>query len=522
MAKKELSITLRARNALMSGIAGARRTLMQFGGWVAGLGRRMAYAFLGAVSGLAGFVALTARAYAKQERAEKSLASALASHGENVDALLPKLKAVAAAIQDQTGVGDEQTLQTMANLKMLGVQTDALEQAAKATIALKSAGVEEAQATKMVALATAGNYTMLSRYLPALRTATSETEKAAAVNDFLSKGYKQQRDLLNTTGGAWEALRGRVGDVLEEFGKAINKSDALTGLLNRAGDAVKRFGERITNYIESERFKQIQESITGIIQAIGEGGDSRREVFAAFGEALKAAFALAAHEAVSVLKKAASSIGESIGNTALGKEAIPRIGSAMKVINNLPGVVLSDALTGLLPRAWDAVKRFGNSALGKEAIPRIVSWRRSTFTARAVEAAKERLGGAGADPAVEAAKERLGDALDSLYSLGRGMYTPPPPRPEIKQEEFDLDKKGDRADKAGDRTSYSGYLQNMMSRIREMGHDVEEYGARSPFDAERNQERLATAAEEGTRLGKRTNELLEETRDLLKENLSQG
>ena len=498
--KKELSITLRARNALMSGIAGARRTLMQFGGWVTGLGRRMAYAFLGAVSGLAGFVALTARAYAKQERAEKSLASALASHGENVDALLPKLKAVAAAIQDQTGVGDEQTLQTMANLKMLGVQTDALEQAAKATIALKSAGVEEAQATKMVALATAGNYTMLSRYLHALRTATSETEKAAAVNDFLSKGYKQQCDLLNTTGGAWQALRGRVGDVLEEFGKAINKSDALTGLLHRAGDAVKRFGERITNYIDSERFKQIQESVTGIIQAIGEGGDSRREVFAAFGEALKAAFALAAHEAVSVLKKAASSIGE-------------RIGSSMK-----------DALTW----QYRLARRVAGSGVG--------------LGARAVEAAKERLGlavgflyervagsgeaesiaGAGADPEVEAAKERLSDALDAIYSLGRGMYTPPPPIPEITPEDFDLAGKGGGSGEAGDRTAYSGYLQNMMSRIREMGHDVEEYGARSPFDAERNQERLATAAEEGTRLGKRTNELLEETRDLLKENLSQG
>jgi len=486
MSKKELSITLRARNALMSGIAGARRTLMQFGGWVTGLGRRMAYAFLGAGSGLAGFVALTARAYAKQERAEKSLASALASHGENVDALLPKLKAVAAAIQDQTGVGDEQTLQTMANLKMLGVQTDALEQAAKATIALKSAGVEEAQATKMVALATAGNYTMLSRYLHALRTATSETEKAAAVNDFLSKGYKQQCDLLNTTGGAWQALRGRVGGVLEEFGKAINKSDALTGLLRRAGDAVKRFGERITNYIESERFKQIQESVTGIIQAIGEGGDSQREVFAAFGEALKAAFALAAHEAVSVLKKAASSIGESIGNAASVRKRFPRIVSAIwKYANPLYAVGITDpavADVGTDPAVADV----------------------------------------GTDPAVLAAQKAFEDAVGALFDLGRGMYTPPPPIPEITPEDFDLDKKGGGGGEAGDRTAYSGYLQNMMSRIREMGHDVEEYGARSPFDAERNQERLATAAEEGTRLGKRTNELLEETRDLLKENLSQG
>ncbi len=488
MAKKELSITLRARNALMSGIAGARRTLMQFGGWVTGLGRRMAYAFLGAGAGLAGFVALTARAYAKQERAEKSLASALASHGENVDALLPKLKAVAAAIQDQTGVGDEQTLQTMANLKMLGVQTDALEQAAKATIALKSAGVEEAQATKMVALATAGNYTMLSRYLPALRTATSETEKAAAVNDFLSKGYKQQRDLLNTTGGAWEALRGRVGDVLEEFGKAINKSDALTGLLNRAGDAVKRFGERITNYIESERFKQIQESVTGIIQAIGEGGDSRREVFAAFGEALKAAFALAAQRAVSVMKDAAASIGSAIG-TAAKKASV----SGAKMIPGVVGAISNPAAA----IGWGAKKLIGSGAV-------------------------QAVADAGTDPAVLAAQKALDDKIGALFDLGLGKFTPPPPRPETDLEKFDLAGKGGGAGDAADRTAYSGYLQNMMSRIREMGHDVEEYGARSPFDAERNQERLAVAAEEGTRLGKRTNELLEETRDLLKENLSQG
>ena len=488
MAKKELSITLRARNALMSGIAGARRTLMQFGGWVTGLGRRMAYAFLGAGAGLAGFVALTARAYAKQERAEKSLASALASHGENVDALLPKLKAAAAAIQDQTGVGDEQTLQTMASLKLLGVHTDALEQAAKATIALKSAGVEEAQATKMVALATAGNYTMLSRYLHALRTATSKTEKAAAVNDFLSKGYKQQCDLLNTTGGAWQALRGRVGDVLKEFGKAINKSDALTGLLRRAGDAVKRFGERITAYIDSERFKQIQKSVTGIIQAIGEGGDSRREVFAAFGEALKAAFALAAHEAVSVLKKAASSIGESIGNTALGKEAIPRIVSAMKVINKLPGVIISDALTELLLRA-------GGADVGTD--PAVAD--------------------VGTDPA-----KAYEDAVGALFDLGLGMYTPPPPRPEITPEDFDLAGKGGGGGEAADRTAYSGYLQNMMSRIREMGHDVEEYGYRFAQDAEKQQERMARAIDEQTGLARRNNELLEETRDLLRENLEQG
>ena len=113
-------------------------------------------------------------------------------------------------------------------------------------------------------------------------------------------------------------------------------------------------------------------------------------------------------------------------------------------------------------------------------------------------------------------------AIEDLFNRGLEFYTPPPPSPEITPEEFDLAGNGGGAGGSSDRTSYSGYLQNMMSRIREMGHDVEEYGTRSPFDAERNQERLVVAAEEGTRLEKRMNELLEETRDLLKENLSQG
>lgn len=509
MAKKELSITLRARNALMSGIAGARRTLMRFGGWVTGLGRRMACAFLGAGAGLAGFVALTARAYAKQERAEKSLASALASHGENVDALLPKLKAVAAAIQDQTGVGDEQTLQTMASLKLLGVHTDALEQAAKATIALKSAGVGEAQATKMVAQATAGNYTMLSRYLHALRTATSETEKAAVVNDFLSKGYKQQRDLLNTTSGAFAALRGHIGDVLEEFGKAINKSDALTGLLNRAGEAVKGFGEKVALFISSDRFREIQESVEGIIRAMASGGESRSSAMKAIGRVLVSAFEVAAQKAVSILKVSAGYIGNAIGSAARKAFWITdeEIAAESKRIQMEPVIARVNAVG-----AEQAQKDF--EGLGWSAEEAAEAVKRALQTIRDEERGTLE------------ATQGLVRALEELEAIGKSAFDElrieDIPRPEITPEDFDLAGKGGGAGDAADRTAYSGYLQNMMSRIREMGHDVEEYGARSPFDSERNHERLAVAAEEGARLEKRTNELLEETRDLLKENLSQG
>jgi hypothetical protein len=89
---------------------------------------------------------------------------------------------------------------------------------------------------------------MLQRYIPALRQATTEAEKAQLVNDFLTKGYAQQKDQLNTVAGQWGALKGRIGDVWEEIGAAIAQNDSLMETLKRAGEAVKRFGTRVQEW----------------------------------------------------------------------------------------------------------------------------------------------------------------------------------------------------------------------------------------------------------------------------------
>lgn len=489
MAKKELSITLRARNALMAGIAGARRTLMQFGRWSIGLGKKMGMAFLGAGAGLGGLVALVSRAYAKQETAERSLASALEAHGDNVDALLPKLKAAAAAIQDQTGVGDEQNLQTMATLRLLGVQADKLEEAARATIALKSAQIEEKTALRGVANAIRGNFMMLREAIPALRQAKTEAEEAAIVNDFLTKGYKQQQDLLLTTGGAWKALKGRVGDVLEEFGKAINSSDAVRRVLDRAGDAAKRFGKKVADFIDSEKFRSIQESVTGILQAIGEGGDSRREVFEAFGEVIRSVFARAATEAVIILKDAAVGIGKAIGRGIV--DNAETLSEAAQAAQNplLFGV-------GIFKKGFGAL----------------------------VGAATEEPTPTGGKTPSELAQERMDAAISSFIALGKGAYTPPPPKEGAGGKPFRIAGSGGGSVNGGGfvESAMSGYMRSALDRVRDMGHDVEEYGYRSRFDAEQMQERMATAAEENNTLMRRNNELMEETVDLLQDNLSQG
>jgi hypothetical protein len=249
MATKEISILIKAKNSLAQGLTSAGKQLQAFGQSAMRIGKFFVTGFMAAGAAVAGFAAKALQAYGVQEQAEKSLVAAMNAHGQAGEALVEPLKKIAAAIQDETGAADESTLAGMARMKMLGVQTEKLGEAAKATIALKAIGMEEAAAQKAVAMAMQGNYDLLNRYVPALRQATSEEEKAAIVKDLFTKGYEQQKAVLGTVAGQWGALKGRIGDVWEEMGKAISQNGALTEVLKRAGDSVKAFGERVSEWV---------------------------------------------------------------------------------------------------------------------------------------------------------------------------------------------------------------------------------------------------------------------------------
>jgi len=248
--KKEISIVLRAKNSMAAGLGKAAKSLKAFGGSAMRIGGMFAKAFLAAGVAIAGFAAKAISAYAIQETAERSLIAAMNAHGEAGEALIPSLKRVAAAIQDETGAADESTLAGMAKMRMLGVQTAKLGEAAKGVIALKAVGLQEEAAQKAVAMAMQGSYDMLNRYLPALRMTKDETEKANIVNEFFAKGYEQQEGLLDTVGGQWKVLQGRIGDVWEEIGKAIMQNEGLMVSLTRAGEAVKEFGAKVSEWVE--------------------------------------------------------------------------------------------------------------------------------------------------------------------------------------------------------------------------------------------------------------------------------
>jgi len=245
MASRTIEVLLRAKNAMSGGLASAGASLKKFGSGAWDVGKKAAAGLLAVGAALAGVALKAVSAYAESEAAAASMAAALRVNGDEVDANTARLKERASAIQDETGKSDEATLSSMARLRMLGVETDALDAAAKGVIALKSAGLEEEAAIKAVAMAHAGNHSALTRYIPALKNATSEAEKSVIVNDFLSKGYAAQKDALNTVSGQWGLLKERVGDVWEEIGAAIAQNDDLKNALKRAGDAVKAFGEKV-------------------------------------------------------------------------------------------------------------------------------------------------------------------------------------------------------------------------------------------------------------------------------------
>jgi len=233
MAKKKIDITIAAKTKIKGALLKIRQGF-------AGLGKAALKA--GAVAGAAlGALAVKAvAAFSAQEDAVNSLNAALRANGHNVEALSPGFQKVAADIQNLTGKADESTIALMAQMANLGIQPQRMEEAAKGAIGLgKALGLSSDAAARYTALAMQGEFTILQRYVPALREATSEAEKQAIVNDLMAGGFQQAQDALKTTSGRWAEFKGRIGDAMEEVGAAIVGNEALGNMLAVLSDKIK-------------------------------------------------------------------------------------------------------------------------------------------------------------------------------------------------------------------------------------------------------------------------------------------
>lgn len=251
MASKEISIIISAKNAIAAGIKSAEKSLRDFADSAVRIGEFFAKSMLAAGAAVVAFGSKAVMAFAESEKAQQQLKSAFIAYGEETENNVKRVNDFAAAISKQTGVEDDSIVAMTAKLKLYGIQTSQLEQATKATIGLVAAGMDEEAAMKAVASAAEGNFESLTRYIPALKSATDESEKARIVNEFITRGYETQKGTLDTIGGQWSVLKNNIGNAVEEMGGAIAKNDAVKDAMKRAGSAVEEFTRKFKEWVDS-------------------------------------------------------------------------------------------------------------------------------------------------------------------------------------------------------------------------------------------------------------------------------
>jgi len=239
----------------------------------------MAGAYLGA-RGLYRGIKSVVSAAMEQERVEIELSKALKTTGEYTSGTMNRFKEFAAGIQRATIYGDEEVLSLMRLISSLGVSTDSMEHATKVSIGLAAATNRDVQSmAQYVALAQQGEFTMLRRYIPALRATTDKTEQLRIVNKFAARGFEIAKAEAESTAGALKQLKNATGDLKEAMGKELlpvitNTAQEITRLVQEEGLA-KDFAEFVRYQVEGfimiyESVGLVERGIKGIGKAIKE------------------------------------------------------------------------------------------------------------------------------------------------------------------------------------------------------------------------------------------------------------
>jgi hypothetical protein len=231
-----MSVKLRVESEYKDkGLKDARKDVGAFGGYAAGVFKKLAAAFVGifAFNKIKNFIGSSITAFAAQEKATEQLAQALNSAGESTEDYIPKLNAVASALQTIARVEDDVILQTMAVGSSMGIAAENLDEAVSAAVAFnKTFGMDMQAAMKGIALAFRGNTAQLGKYVPALRGITDAGEAYNAIMALTNNLLKEQAGLSGTSIEKVNAIRLAWGEVKEGFGELFITSGFVTSALD--------------------------------------------------------------------------------------------------------------------------------------------------------------------------------------------------------------------------------------------------------------------------------------------------
>jgi hypothetical protein len=303
MSKDNITLIISAKDAASTVLHSVKARTIALG---VAIGNLSSAIIKSAVSGFRGWINEALEA----EQANVRLEAALRGLGQYTPELSAQYMKLANAIQDETGASDESVKNNIALLASYGVMPEAMGRAARSIEALNALGIEQTMAARAVARAIEGDMSAFERLSPAVRLATTDQEKAIAINALIASGFEQQQANLHTVGGAWSALQGRMGDFREAVIGAIFEGLKLGNTFN---DAQKKLGA----FLNSAAFNSLTDRLR-------EMAALAKDIFTAstsdFGGTMKAIgqviFAALSDGADVAAEKIASALGVSKTKTA--------------------------------------------------------------------------------------------------------------------------------------------------------------------------------------------------------------
>jgi len=325
---------------LEKGLKKAQRSMRKFSRSTEKLGKSFSRSL---TLPLAGFAAMSIKAFDTQAKAEAALNTALGDNEQAFKSLTEQAK----ELQKVTLFGDEETIAAQTMLATMGLEEEAIRRLIPLVQDMATAkGMNLTAAADLVAKSVGSSTNALSRYGITIEGAVGSTERLDSAVESLSTMFSGQAQSAAEAGtGAWTQLTNAFMDFSEEVGKA------LLPLL----DPLKNKLQEITDFLSSLTKEQI------------EAGIEFGLFIAAIGPALIV---------LAKLTTAISSIGTAF--LFLSGTALPALSTAFATLNTFmianPAirlatgfVALGVAIYNIVPLFFDAEEEEGNFMLTTKA-----------------------------------------------------------------------------------------------------------------------------------------------------------
>ena len=283
-ATERLTIEMRAQDRASAGIRKVKGELggLKAKGQEAAAGLSRAFGALGIAFGGAALLAglkKTVGEFAKAESVSTKLEAALGRVGRASAGATAAIEAFASAQQDKTRFDDDAVKASITTLIQLtgsyGQQTLAAARAAQDFA--EGAQMPLASASRMVAVAIAGNIGALSRYLPALKDVDAETFRALDVNqrtaivvEALGKAFGGASESISAAELAMARYENATGNFQEALGRLVSSQlfvDAINGATILARELEDLITPTRAAVVELSRIDEAQRRLAGTFVA---------------------------------------------------------------------------------------------------------------------------------------------------------------------------------------------------------------------------------------------------------------